>query len=64
MKKLIKLAVIVIAVLVFAFSSNPTIEKARTVAKGVFVKTAEVGENLYNNVIKEREEKVIAKIKE
>lgn len=64
MKKLIKLAILVIVVLVFAFSSNSTIVKVRTTAKAVFVKTSEVGENVYNNVIKEQEEKVIAKIKE
>lgn len=64
MKKLIKLIIIIVAILVFAFSSNPYIEKARTVAKGIFVKTYEVGENIYYNVIKEQEEKVVAKIKE
>lgn len=64
MKKLIKLIIIIVAILVFAFSSNPYIEKARTVAKGIFVKTYEVGENIYYNIIKEQEEKVVAKIKE
>ncbi len=64
MKKLIKLTILIIAILVFAFSSNPMIVKARTVAKGIFVKTSEVGEKVYNDVIKEQEEKVVAKIKE
>jgi len=64
MKKLIKLAIIVVAVLVLAFSSNPTIVKVRTTVKKVFVKSSEVGEKVYNEVIKEQEEKVVAKIKE
>lgn len=64
MKKLIKLAIIVVAVLVLAFSSNPTVVKVRTTVKKVFVKSSEVGEKVYNEVIKEQEEKVIEKIKE
>jgi len=64
MKKLFKLAVLIVIVLVLAFSSNPMIVKVRTTAKKVFVKTSEVGENVYNDVIKEQEEKVVAIIKE
>ena len=64
MKKLFKLAIIVIVVLVFAFSSNPTIVKVRTTVKNVFVKASDVGESVYNDVIKEQEEKIVAIIKE
>jgi len=64
MKKLLKLAVLVIAILILAFSSNPTVVKVRTTVKSVFVKSSEVGEKVYNEVIKEQEEKVIAKINE
>lgn len=64
MKKLIKIAVLLVLVLVLAFSSNPTVVKVRTTVKKVFVKSSEVGEKVYNEVIKEQEEKVIAKIKE
>ncbi|MDA3780200.1 MAG: hypothetical protein PF487_08315 [Bacteroidales bacterium] len=55
MKKLIKLALIVIAVLVFAFSSNTTIDNVRT-------KTMKIAKNLYENVIKEQETKVTNKL--